>query len=161
MENPTHALRETNFALKLILESRIESNVAMSWRWWKKNKCILCNIYFDREIFFNIFFLSQCILDWINFQNIYTLTYRNTLLHTLFRWFLKSSKTAGRPIRKYLKNHKIVWGHLPSWKETMNIFLKDFVKKDISFLVLSNFPWFLYFGTNILFSIVNKSSDYR
>ena len=37
-------------------------------------------------------FLSQCIVYWINFQNIYTYTNQKTLLHTLFCLFLKSLK---------------------------------------------------------------------
>ena len=42
--------------------------------------------------FFNICVLPQCIVYWINFQNIYTCTYQKTLLRTLFCLFLKSSK---------------------------------------------------------------------
>ena len=38
-------------------------------------------------IFVNICVLSQCVLYWINFQNIYTFTYRKTL-----RFFYKQSK---------------------------------------------------------------------
>ena len=36
-----------------------------------------------KEIFINIWVLSQCIADRINFQNIYTFTYQKMLLHTL------------------------------------------------------------------------------
>ena len=47
--------------------------------------------------FFNICVLSQCILYWINFQNIYTLTYQNELLRTFFCLFLKSLKAFSLP----------------------------------------------------------------
>ena len=39
-------------------------------------------LYCPKEIFFNIWVLSQCIMYGINFQNIYTFTYQKTLLHT-------------------------------------------------------------------------------
>ena len=52
MENPTHAFRETNLVLQLILESQIKSKTVMSWG--SRNK--------KEFLFFNICVLSQCIV---------------------------------------------------------------------------------------------------
>ena len=41
------------------------------------------SIYFVCKKFFNICVLFQCMVYWINFQNMYTFTYQKTLLHTL------------------------------------------------------------------------------
>ena len=52
MENPTHAFRETNLVLQLILEPQIKSKTVMSWG--SRNK--------KEFLFFNICVLSQCIV---------------------------------------------------------------------------------------------------
>ena len=46
---------------------------------------------------FNICVLSQCIVHWINLQNIHSFTYQKILLHTLFCLFLKCRKTSVYP----------------------------------------------------------------
>ena len=76
MENPTYAFRDTNLVSQLIKELRIKSKTVMSWSSRKK-----------KWYFFVKFILSQYILYWINFQNIYTFTYQKTLLYTLFACF--------------------------------------------------------------------------
>ena len=77
MENPTYAFRDTNLVSQLIKELRIKSKTVMSWSSRKKKKWY----------FFVKFILSQYILYWINFQNIYTFTYQKTLLYTLLACF--------------------------------------------------------------------------
>ena len=63
----------------------------MSWSSRRKKECIFCTVYFvQKDIFFKICVLSQCIMYWIHFQNIYTSTYQKTLLHICS--FLKSLK---------------------------------------------------------------------
>ena len=47
---------------------------------------------FSKEIFFNISVLPKCMMYWIKFQKIDTVTCQKALLHTLFCLFLKSSK---------------------------------------------------------------------
>ena len=74
-----------NFQLKLNL-------------WWvrtreRKKRALFVLFILSEWDFFNIFILFQCIMHWIHFQNTDTFTYQKTLLHTLFCFFLKSSKT--------------------------------------------------------------------
>ena len=76
IENLTHSFRETNLVLQLIWASQIKSKIMISCSLRKKNKCIICTIYFVRKKFFNICVLSQCILYWIHFQNIHTFKYQ-------------------------------------------------------------------------------------
>ena len=54
--------------------------------WWvgAREKKRAFFVYFVwREFFFNICDLSHCTVYWIHFQNIYTFTYKKTLLHAL------------------------------------------------------------------------------
>ena len=56
--------------------------------WWVEarkriKKAFFVTFVWSEGNFFNIFFLSKCIVHWINFQNIYTFTYQETLLYTL------------------------------------------------------------------------------
>ena len=109
MENPTHGFRETNLVLQLILESQIKSKTVMSWSSRKKRKGIFCTVYFVRRKFFNICFLSQCIVYWIHFQNIHTFTYQKILLHTLFCLFLKLSKSFSVSLKFQLSDLLELW----------------------------------------------------
>ena len=75
--------------------------------WWvvagEGKKREFCPVYSDLKGFFNIFVLSQCIVYWINFQNIHTFTYQKTLLlHTLFCLFFKSSEAFSVSLRSLL-----------------------------------------------------------
>ena len=63
-------------------KNQIKSKTVMTWSSWKKKEGIFCTVYFVRRKFFNICVLSQCIVYWIHFQNIYTFTYQKTLLCT-------------------------------------------------------------------------------
>ena len=65
----------------------------MSWSSRKKKERIFCTVYFARRKPSNIWVLSQCIVYWINFQNIYTFTNQNTLLHTLLLVVLKTTES--------------------------------------------------------------------
>ena len=49
-------------------------------------------LFFDQRKFFNICVLSQCIVEWIHFQNINAFTYQKTLLHRDFCLFLRHSE---------------------------------------------------------------------
>ena len=56
--------------------------------WWvracqRKKSAIFVTFILFEGFFLNICVLSQCIMYWINFQNIYTFTYSKTLIHTL------------------------------------------------------------------------------
>ena len=63
MENPTHSFRETNLVLQLMLESQIKNKTVMRWSSRKKKEGIFCTVYFvQRDFFFKIFVLSQCIV---------------------------------------------------------------------------------------------------
>ena len=55
-----------------------------------------------RLYFFNICVSSQCMMYWINFQNIYTFIYQKPLLSALFCLFLKSSKALSVSLRKLI-----------------------------------------------------------
>ena len=64
----------------------------------------LYRLFCPKGFFFIICLLSQCILYWIEFQNIYTFTYQKTLLNTLLRLFLKLSKALSVSLKLYLEN---------------------------------------------------------
>ena len=64
----------------------------MSWSSWKKKKAFFIPLILSEAIFFNIFVLSQCIVYWINFQNIHSCSYQKPLLYTLFCLFFKLSQ---------------------------------------------------------------------
>ena len=89
-ENPTFSFKETNLVLQLISESQIKSKTVMSWSSLKKKRGhFLYRLFFPKGIFLKIFVLSQCIVYWIHFQNIYTFTYQKTLFHTLLSLVFK------------------------------------------------------------------------
>ena len=54
----------------------------MSWALRIKEEGIFCTIYFVWRLLSKIC-VSQCIVYWIDFQNIHTFTYQKTLLYTL------------------------------------------------------------------------------
>ena len=76
MENPTHSFREAVFSSCKNRELKVK---LMSWSSPKKKECIFCNVNFVRRKFV----LSQFIVYGKNFQNIYFLLIRNTILRTL------------------------------------------------------------------------------
>ena len=78
---------------------QIENETVMSWSSWKKKAGIFCIVYFAQRKFFYICVLSQCIVYWIHFQNIYTSTCQKTLLHALFCLFLKLLKAFSVSLR--------------------------------------------------------------
>ena len=54
-----------------------------------------CTVWFVRKTFFeDLCFISIYIVYRIHFQNIHSITHQNTLLHTLFCLFLKSSEAS-------------------------------------------------------------------
>ena len=59
----------------------------MGWCSWKKKECIFVAFVLPEGNFFCV--LSQCIVYWMNFQNIYTFTYHKTLLHKLLLFVFK------------------------------------------------------------------------
>ena len=84
MENPAYSFREMNLVFQLVWELWNKSKIVMNWSSQKKKECIVCNVCF---VFFSICVLSQCIVYWINPQNIDTFTCQNTLLQTLVACF--------------------------------------------------------------------------
>ena len=89
MENPTHSFREMTLVFQLVWELRVKSKTVMSWARERKESAFSATFILPDVNLFNICVLSQCIVYWINFQNIYAFTYQKTLLHAL----LKPSKT--------------------------------------------------------------------
>ena len=94
MENPTHSFREVNLVLQLVYELKLKL-------WWvgareRKKENIICNVYFVRRKFV----LSQCIVYWINFQNVYILLHikKHYFIHFCCL-FLKSSKAISVAVR--------------------------------------------------------------
>ena len=53
----------------------------------RKKKTFFVPFILSKGNFFNVCVLSQCIVYWIQFQNIHALIYQKTLLHTLFACF--------------------------------------------------------------------------
>ena len=76
MKNPTHSFKETNLALK-------NRKLKVKLQWVAKEKRGFVPFVFPEGNFFNNCVLPQCIVYWIYFQNIHTLTYQKTLLRTL------------------------------------------------------------------------------
>ena len=61
-------------------------------RWWvgafeRKKDTFFVPFILSEESFFNICFLSQSIVYWIDFQNIHTFTYQKKMLQKFFRLF--------------------------------------------------------------------------
>ena len=75
--------------------------------WWvgahgRKKRTFFVTFISPEENFFNICVLSQCIVFWIHFQNIYSFTYQKSLLHTLSCLFLKSLKAFSVSLSRFL-----------------------------------------------------------
>ena len=80
MENSTRSFRETNLGLHLIKNRKLKTKL-----WWvgdrkRKKRAFFLLFILCKGIFFNICVLSQCIVYWIQFQNIHTFAYEETLL---------------------------------------------------------------------------------
>ena len=78
----THTFTEISLELQLIQKLQIKSKTVMSWS-CKKKSAVFVMFVLSEEIFLKICVSSQCMVYWIHFQNIYTFTYEETLLHTL------------------------------------------------------------------------------
>ena len=84
MENPTHSVLE-RWTLCFSSCKNLKLKVKL---WWvsahERNKsAFFVKTILPEENFFNICVLSQCIVYWTNFENIYSFTYQKTLLHML------------------------------------------------------------------------------
>ena len=92
MEDPTHSFRETNLALQLIWDSRIENKALMSWSSRKKKEGIFCTAYFIQKKFFSHLCFTS-VYSVLNKLSEYTYFYisKNIALCT-FYLFLKPSK---------------------------------------------------------------------
>ena len=76
--------------------------------WWvgareRKKRAFFLPFILSKGNFRNIFVLSQCIVYWICFQNIHTLTYEKTLFHTLLLLAFKTVESLPC-ILKHTKN---------------------------------------------------------
>ena len=83
MENPHTVLERPTLSFSSYKNRKLKVK-----RWWvgareRKKRVFFVPFLLFEGIFFNICVLSQCIVYWINFQNIHTFTYQKTLLHTL------------------------------------------------------------------------------
>ena len=63
--------------------------------WWvaareRQKRAFFLTFILSEGHFFNICVLFQCIVYWLNFQNIHTFTYQKTILHTLFLLVFKT-----------------------------------------------------------------------
>ena len=105
MENPTHSFRETNLVLQLMEESRIKCKTVMRWSSRKKKRGHFCTAYFVRRKFCYHFCFTSIMVYWINFQNIYTFTYQETELWTLFYLLLTFSKAFGVSLIRQLSSN--------------------------------------------------------
>ena len=79
MENLLHSFWETFLVLQLIQESQFKSKTVINWSSWKKKDGIFCMNPLFCLLFIVYYVLSQCIVYWIQFQNIYTFLYQETL----------------------------------------------------------------------------------
>ena len=82
----------------------------------RKNTAFFVSFILSEGNFSNIYVLSQRIVYWINFQNIYTFKYQRILLRTLFCMILKSSKVFLQLNRahctKSVTKSAVSWSHL-------------------------------------------------
>ena len=88
-ENPTHSFRDKNHVLQHLQGLGIKIKTVISW---SSQKGVFFVVYFvRRKFFFNIWVWSQCIVYWMNPQNIYTFTLKKKkILHTLFSIVFKN-----------------------------------------------------------------------
>ena len=82
-------LREMNHLLQHLQGLGIKIKTVISW---SSQKGVFFVVYFvRRKFFFNIWVWSQCIVYWMNPQNIYTFTLKKKkILHTLFSIVFKN-----------------------------------------------------------------------
>ena len=76
----------------------------------RKKSAFFVRFILSEGSFFKIYVLSQCMVYWINFQNIYTFTYQKTLLHTFCGLVLKSSKAFSVSLKAHpISNNSIAF----------------------------------------------------
>ena len=111
---PTLSFRETNLVLlerpTLCFSSNKNRKLKVKL-WWvgaseRKKRAFLVPFILSEGNFFKIYVLSQCIVYWMQFQNIHTFTYEKTLLHILLllvskivenlQWILRQSNRLRR-----------------------------------------------------------------
>ena len=130
----------------------------MSWSSQKKKESIFCTVYFGRRKPFNIWLLSQCMVYWINFQNIYTFTNQNTLLHILLLVVFKTTESLECILKKvswcYISKSKF---YPLQGKWFANILILHHVKRcwiwivyDVQINCVWNFSsqWYIYVHLN-------------
>ena len=90
MENITHSFRDTNLAFSSYKNHKLKVKL-----WWvraRKKKAFFVSFILSEGKFFTIYVLSQCVVYWINFQNIHSFTYQKILFHTLLLLVFKIVK---------------------------------------------------------------------
>ena len=80
-------------AHRRIANLKKKKKTVMSYSSRKKKKTFFLPFIFSEDSFFKICVLSQCIVYWINFQNIHTFTNQKILLHTLVLLVSKTGKS--------------------------------------------------------------------
>ena len=106
----------------------------MSWSSRKKKECIFVTFILHKGNFFNIWVLSQCIVNWINIQNIKLLHIKIHYVINLCCLFLKSSNTFSVSI-KNLKTGFLCASHF--WKGGISEKKRRF---KASFWIKKSFP---------------------
>ena len=79
MKNPSHSFRETTLCFSSCKNHKLKVKP-----WWvgthkRKKRVLFVPFILSEEYFFNICVLSQCIVYWLHFQNIYIFIYQKTL----------------------------------------------------------------------------------
>ena len=82
--------------------------------WWcgsrkRKKSAFFVTFTLSKGNFFNIWILSQCMVYWINFQNIYTFTYQRALLYTRLLLVFKIVESLQRILKQKLLSWKRLW----------------------------------------------------
>ena len=149
MEGLRRSFKETKLVPQLIWESHIKSKAVMR----AKKRAFFVPFILSEGNFFNFCVLLQCIVYWIHFQNIHTFTYQKTLLHTLFRLFLKSSKAVCVSLKQSKPQCLIDCYYFISWMTDSN-----FTSLLSCFLLVQSQQWKHQKNMWNLFIINNKDT---
>ena len=91
MKNPTRSFWETCY-FSSYKNDKLKVKLWWAWTREKKKKTFFVPFILSEGNFFKTCILSQCIVYWEYFQNIYTFIYKKACFHTPFCLFSKSSK---------------------------------------------------------------------
>ena len=92
MENPTPVLERKTLCFSSYKNRKLKVKLLWVGAHEIKKRAFFVRFILSEGNSFYICVSSQCIVYWIQFQNIYTFTYKKILLHTFFCLFSKSWK---------------------------------------------------------------------